>query len=159
MTRQARLASVLLTAALSLPVFAASEQPAATDLTVLFAQNGVALQSMRVMEIGGIVVIRGRASDSDQAENAAIVARNLGYTRVANLVQIAAAADDAAIERVAERELTIHRALDGCHFRVASHDGVVTLGGTVAHELQKDAAIALVRNIDGVRAVRNDLQR
>ena len=136
----------------------AESAPKANDLTAVFIQNGVTLRNMRVVEVGGIVVIRGRADAAAQAATAAELARTLGYSRVANLVQVLPPPDDQNIERIAERELTIHRALDGCHFRIESHDGVVKLAGTVSHEL-KDVAVALVRNIDGVKEVRADLQR
>ena len=150
--------AVAVVAALSGSAYAESA-PKANDLTPLFVKNGVVLRNMRVVEVGGIVVIRGRANDAAQAASAAELAHTLGYSRVANLIQIVPPPDDQSIERLAERELTIHRALDGCHFRVESHDGVVKLAGTVSHELQKDVAVALLRNIDGVKEVRADLQR
>jgi osmotically-inducible protein OsmY len=42
---------------------------------------------------------------------------------------------------------------------VAAKKGVVTIGGSVRHELQKDVAVSIVRNIDGVRAVESSLDR
>ena len=65
----------------------------------------------------------------------------------------------ALIARAAERELTVHRALDGCQFRVSSDKGVVRLAGRVRHELQKDVAIALLRTIDGVQSVESTLTK
>ena len=158
MKRLSLLSAVALFALLAASAYAESA-PKANDLTPLFIEHGVTIRNMRVVEVGGIVVIRGRADDAVQAATAADLARTLGYSRIANLVQVIPPPDDQSIERIAERELTIHRALDGCHFRVESHDGVVKLAGTVSHELQKDVAIALVRNIDGVKEVRSDLQR
>ena len=159
MKRLSLLFAVSMVALLAGSAFAADSAPKAFDLTPLFVEHGVTIKNMRVVEVGGIVVIRGRADNAAQAAHAAELAHTLGYTRVANLVQVILPADDQSIERIAERELTIHRALDGCHFRVESHDGIVKLAGTVSHELQKDVAVALVRNIDGVKEVRSDLQR
>lgn len=158
MKRLSVLFAVAVVALLAVSAYAESG-PKANDLTSLFIEHGVTLRNMRVVEVGGIVVIRGRAADLAQAASAAELARTLGYARVANLVQVVPPPDDQSIERIAERELTIHRTLDGCHFRVESHDGVVKLAGTVSHELQKDVAVALVRNIDGVKEVHADLQR
>jgi len=149
--------SLAVAAALSVPVFADSV-PQTQDLTQAFVSNGVTISGLRVTEVGGIVVIRGKANDAEQAETALTVAHTLGYARVANLVQVVALPDDMAIERRAERELMLHRGLEGSHLRIASRNGVVTLGGSVAYEIQKDAAIALIRNIDGVRSVRVDFQ-
>lgn len=159
MKRLSLLFTVSLVALFAGSAFAGDPAPKALDLTPLFAERGVLIRNMRVVEVGGIVVIRGRATNAAQAASAAELAHTLGYSRVANLVQVVLPADDQSIERIAERELTIHRALDGCHFRVESHDGVVKLAGTVSHELQKDVAVALVRNIDGVKEVRSELQR
>lgn len=133
--------------------------PPAIDLTARFQENGVAVDRLQVFEVGGIVIIRGRTTDRAAAEHAGQVAHSLGYGRVANLVQIAKVADDALIQRRAERELTINRALDGCQFNVSSDQGVVMVEGRVRHELQKDVAIQLLRGIDGVRSVRAELQR
>lgn len=141
------------------PLTASAEQPASVDLTAKFVQAGIDISRLEVTEVGGIVVIRGRAVDRAAAETAGAYARSLGYARVANLVQVIEPPDDAKIQRVAERELTIHRSLDGCRFHVETAKGVVTVGGIVRHELQKDVALALLRNIDGVQGVRSSLVR
>jgi osmotically-inducible protein OsmY len=86
------------------------------------------------------------------------VAQSLGYTREANLVQITDNGD-VEIAREAERELTVHRSLDGCKFRVTSAQGVVSVAGSVRHELQKDVAVQVLRNIDGVKSVELHLDR
>ena len=156
------LATAALAAVLVVPAAfgATSQEPKTTDLTKVFVERGItAIEGLKVVEVGGIVVIRGRVADRSQAEAAGQAARELGYTRVANLVQVVEPIDDERIERMAERELTIHRALDGCTFAVTSEGGVVRLAGTVHHELQKDVAISLIRNINGVRAVKSELNR
>lgn len=136
-----------------------AQQPATRDLTQQFVSAGVAIEDLRAVEVGGIVVLRGRTTDKGAAEQAASVAQSLGYARVANLIQVAEVPDDARITRVAERELSIHRGLDGTRIAIDTTNGVVRLRGTVSNELQKDMALTLVRNIDGVRAVQIALQR
>jgi osmotically-inducible protein OsmY len=138
---------------------AATAQPKANDLTRQFLDRGIIVDRLQVTEIGGIVVMRGRVGALAQAEQAGRLAAELGYTRVANLIQVIEPVDDRRIERAAERELTIHRSLDGCKFSVDSEKGVVSINGRVSHELQKDVAISLLRNIDGVREVRASLAR
>jgi osmotically-inducible protein OsmY len=66
---------------------------------------------------------------------------------------------DIEITRRAEVELTVNRSLDGCRFRVTSEQGVVRLAGSVKHELQKDVAAQVLRNIDGVRAIEMNLDK
>ena len=53
----------------------------------------------------------------------------------------------------------MHRSLDGCQFRVTSDQGIVRVAGLVKHELQKDVAAQVLRNIDGIRSVELDLTR
>ncbi|HET7712485.1 MAG TPA: hypothetical protein VFL80_11195, partial [Thermoanaerobaculia bacterium] len=65
----------------------AKERPQAVDLTAQFAQGGLSVERLRVVEVGGIVVIRGRTANRAAAEEAGQLAQRLGYTRVANLVQ------------------------------------------------------------------------
>ncbi len=145
----------VLAMALAVPA-AYAVQPQATDLTKLFHDGGVNIDRLQVVEIGGIVVIRGFTNDPQRAADAASFAQSHGYTRVANLVQVTTPVDDSAIQRKAERALTINRGLDGTSRRIASRDGVVHLSGRITNELQRDMAVNLVRNIDGVRAVNAD---
>ncbi len=132
--------------------------PDAKDLTPQFINAGASLDRLQVYEIAGIVIIRGRAADQTQAEAVGKVAQSLGYARVANLVQITPNRD-AEIARAAEVMLTVHRSLDGCKFRVSSEQGTLRVAGEVQHELQKDVAMQVLRNIDGVRAVEVSLTR
>jgi osmotically-inducible protein OsmY len=142
-----------------LTIPAMAEQPATHDLTQQFLTAGVAVDELRVVEVGGIVVLRGRTADRSVAEHAGSVAKALGYVRVANLIQVADVPDDARIKRAAERELAAHRGLDGTEISVESSNGVVHLRGRVSTEMQKDMALSLVRSINGVRAVTMSLRR
>src|SRR3954466_2443389 len=134
-------------------------QPASRDITPQFVTAGVTVEGLRAVEVGGIVVLRGRTTDPAVAQQAAAIAEALGYARVANLIQVVEVADDARIERMAERRLAFYRGLQGTQIAVDSTNGVVRLTGKVSNELQKDMAASLVRNIDGVRSVQVALQR
>jgi len=136
---------------------AAPQEPSATDVTAKF--TGLTIDGFRAVEVGGIVVLRGRTFDRAQAEQAAIMATTLGYTRVANLVQVSDPIDDAAIERMAERRIGLNRSLDGCSIHIDSDQGAVRLAGTVKNELQKDVAVQTLRSIDGVKSVTSDLKK
>jgi osmotically-inducible protein OsmY len=156
MTRTATTIAATIFAAFT-TLAAEAAAPQARNLTPAFIESGVTINRLQVYEVGGVVVIRGRARTEAQRESAAATAQKLGYTRVANLVQVVEPPDDAAIERLAERELTVHRGLDGCTFSVESDGGVVHVAGSVRHELQKDMAMAVLRSIDGVQAVQSSL--
>lgn len=140
---------------------AMAQRPATHDLTQQFqtACAGLDVNELQAIEVGGIVVLRGVTADRTVAEKAGAIARSLGYARVANLIQIADVPDDARIKRTAERELAEQRGLDGTEIAVDSTNGVVRLWGKVSNELQKDMALSLVRNINGVRSVTMALSR
>lgn len=144
----------ILTAAASPAAVRRTSVPQPNDLTPQFVAAGINLDGLQVFEIGGIVLIRGRSFSKADAENAARFAQSLGHKRVANLIQVVEPPDDVAIVRTAERELTIYRPLEGCRFKVDSNLGVVRVAGTVQHDMQKDLALQIVRNIEGVRQVR-----
>jgi osmotically-inducible protein OsmY len=132
--------------------------PEATDLTPNFLTAGASIDRLQVTEIAGIVIIRGRAADKAQAEEIGRVVASAGHGRVANLVQIVENRD-AQLARTAEVELSVNRSLDGCKFRVTSEQGVIRVAGEVKHELQKDVAMQVLRNIDGARSVEVALTR
>ena len=140
-----------------LPV-ASSGQSEPVDLTAVFRSSGVDVADLQVYEINGIVLIRGTSADRSKAENAGIIATNLGYARVANLIGFSAVTRDVDIVRFAEGSLVRQRALEGCKFYLDSVNGVVRVGGSVYRELQKDVAIDLLRKIDGVKEVHSTLK-
>lgn len=137
---------------------ATAATPEVKDLTNSFRNSGVTVDRLQVYELAGVVILRGRTPDRATADALGKYASSLGYTRVANLIQIVEH-DDVKIARAAERELTIHRSLDGCRFRVSSDQGVVHVVGTVTHELQKDVAAQVLRSINGVRSVEMNLEK
>jgi osmotically-inducible protein OsmY len=151
--------AILVATLLAISPVASAVEPDAVDLTSAFRAAGATLvDGLQVYEISGIVLIRGRAANKTQAEELGRVAQSLGYTRVANLVQIVEN-HDAEITRRAEVELSVNRSLDGCTFRVTSNQGNLRVAGLVKHELQKDVAAQVVRNIRGIRSVEFDLTR
>lgn len=152
-------ATLLFATFISFPVSATAAVPKVQDLTASFRAAGTKIERLRVYEVGGVVVIRGKAYNEIEKAEVAETAARLGHGRVANLVIIAPAPDDAAIERRAERELSVHRGLDGCTFSVDSNGGVLLVAGRVKYELQKDMALAVLRSIHGVRSVETSLVR
>lgn len=132
--------------------------PQTIDRTDEFRNSGATVDRLQVYEVSGIVVIRGRVTAKEQAELLSRHAASLGYARVANLVQTIENSD-AAMTRAAERELSLHRSLDGCRFTVSSEKGVIRVAGSVTHELQKDVASQVLRSIDGVKSVEMNVNR
>lgn len=154
-----RTAVVLATvAALGAPAIASADQ-VEDSISAALRNSTIDISRLKVVNVDGIVIVRGEVTTVANQAKAAEIVRGLGYERVANMVRVVAVPDDERIRRAAERELTLARSLDGCRFRVACVDGVVTLEGNVQYELQKDAATSLVRTVPGVRQVNVLLSR
>ena len=141
---------------IAVPAFAA--EPEVRNLTPEFAGNGFAVTRLQVFEVGGVVVLRGRTYDRGAAEAAGLYAKVLGHQRVANLIQVLEAPNDIEIGREAERELAVHRALQGSRLSVSSQQGVVTVRGRVNNDMQRDMALSVLRSVEGVREVRAELE-
>lgn len=121
-------------------------------------RTGAPIADLKVGVVDGIVVLRGRTSSELAASRATEAVRNLGYERIANLIEITALPDDEAIERTAERKLFLSRSLDGCHFRVNCISGMVVLSGTATNPMQIELARRILQRIDGVKSVKANVQ-
>ena len=130
------------------PAFAAQ-----SSVESALRSHNIEVSRLQIVEAEGIVIVRGQTSQADHASRIDGIVRSLGYTRVANLVQVVAVPDDEAIVLNAEREIALTRSLEGCRLVVASKDGIVTVRGTVQSELQKDLAEQIIRRVSGVKSV------
>jgi len=117
------------------------------------------VERLTVQEIEGILIIRGKTRDRAVVDRINKLAKDQGFGRVANLIQITAQTDDEKIVRETERQLGQSPGLDGCRFSITSSDGILTISGTVQRELQKDLARQLARQVDGVKEVRANLRQ
>ena len=137
-----------------------TERVQPTDEAIATAINNakVGVERLSVRTAGDIVILRGNA-DSAAAEAAVAIARNLGATRVANLIAPATPFDDEAIRRDAERRFAMNRSLDGTKIRVTVNEGVLRVDGTVQHELQIDVARSIARSVRGTKQVQVGLVR
>ena len=158
MIRSITKAAAIIALLIAITPVASAASPEAVDLTNTFRAAGATVDRLQVYEIAGVVLIRGRVAEKSQAEEVSRIAQSLGYTRVANLIQVIENRD-VEITRRAEIELTVNRSLDGCKFHVTSDQGRVKVAGLVKHELQKDVAAQVMRNIRGIRSVEFDLTR
>jgi uncharacterized metal-binding protein len=104
------------------------------------------IDGLSATNVGGIVVLKG-TSDAASAQQAAVVVKQLGFARVANLIVTRVAANDETIRREAERQLTLTRALDGCTLHVSCINGILRVDGTAYSELQVDVARKVLKNV------------
>lgn len=154
----AAITSLIALALMLVPATAAGQTPTVEEsLNQALHDAGVYVDKMKVVSVEGIVIVRGRVADLNSFLKAGEVFRSLPGVRVANLLKVSPVPDDQQIELACERALHITRALDGARLRVHSRVGVVTIEGKVRHELQRDAAVNIVRGIDGVREVQSTM--
>jgi osmotically-inducible protein OsmY len=122
---------------------------------------------------GGIVELRGEVdSADDKAEAVRIAQATEGVTRVEDHLRIrgdaaAATADtegdslansDPWITAKVQAKYFLDEDVKGLDLDVTTREGVVTLQGTVETESERRHAVAIARNTDGVREVRDELQ-
>src|SRR5260370_19347619 len=117
----------------------------------------IRIDGLSATNVGGIIVLKGSADPAAALQAAAIV-KQLGFTRVANLIVAPAVADDEGIRRAAERNLASTRALDGCHLHVSCTKGVLRVEGTASSDLQLDLARHVLRG-GGAQEVQIALKR
>jgi osmotically-inducible protein OsmY len=138
---------------------AAAAVRAASDPRVAALEaGGIDTSRLQLIDVEGIVIVRGKVPNRASIEQTTQILRGLGCTRVGNVLQVSARPADEEIRRAVERALTQSPSLDGCRFKVASNNGVVTVGGTVRDEMQKEVATDIVENVDGVRSVVNAME-
>src|SRR6476619_3554316 len=113
--------------------------------------NNPGVSDLSVRSVGGIVILRGNG-DAASADQAVTTVKSFGPTRVANLIT-KTVIDDEAIRRDAERELAATNSLAGCTLKVECRKGVLSVTGTVQHELQKDAARNALKAVHGAKEV------
>ena len=117
--------------------------------------NNPGVSDISVRSVGGIVILRG-SGDAASADQAVSTVKSFGATRVANLIT-KTVIDDEAIRRDAERELAATNSLSGCLLKVQCQKGVLSVTGTVQHELQKDAARNALKAVHGAKEIKVDL--
>lgn len=159
MTNRPRNRRFPLALALTLALAAVPAAFAATPAEALQpALSGLAIEKLRVTEVDGIVIVRGRVSTADDYAALKSILDRHGDLRIANMVTIVPI-DDAAIARAAERLIGFTRGMEGANLRARSSNGVITLEGTVSEEDQIERAKQLARQVGGVRQVRSLITR
>ncbi|MCL5676936.1 MAG: BON domain-containing protein [Firmicutes bacterium] len=107
---------------------------------------------------GGRVTLLGRVDNLAQAREAFRLASGTrGVREVCSDIRLdAGAPNDVAVVNAVEQALT-EAGLDAAHIDTMAEDNQVTLRGWVDHAGQKSRAEQVVSELDGVRAVENEL--
>jgi osmotically-inducible protein OsmY len=120
----------------------------------------------------GIITLTGIVDSAEKAMLAAQIADNVdGVDRVINKIKVSKAIDDVSSDGRTERERLLDRELEqkaqavldtapeltGAEIKAVSFKRVLFLSGRTITDAQKDFAVKIVRRIDKVRDVKDDL--
>jgi osmotically-inducible protein OsmY len=121
---------------------------------------------------GGVVTLGGKVgSPGDRDEAVRIAERTEGVTRIDDRISVQpeTAATSGTLDRAAatisdgwmtskiQSRYFVNDDVRGRNIDVDTTDGIVTLTGTVANQSERVHALAIARNTEGVRGVRDDL--
>jgi hyperosmotically inducible periplasmic protein len=137
--------------------------------TALLFHRNVRATKTDVNVMDGVVTLSGEASSMAQKELTTEYAKDVeGVKEVKNEMTIAKIPakpaetigekiDDASITAQVKSSLMSHRSTSALKTRVATIDGVVTVGGTAKNAAEKSLVTKLVSDIDGVVSVVNNM--
>lgn len=129
-----------------------------------FADRDVKGRFINVESQDGVVTLTGRVGDREAREQAVQIARNTdGVKEVEDLLTIGPAGNTP--EEMASGWITTQiqaryfadTDIEGRDIDVTASNGVVTLSGRVDNEREKQKAIAIARDVDGVKEVQDRL--
>jgi osmotically-inducible protein OsmY len=131
--------------------------PAAIAASLQRSEPGV--KGIDVKVVSGIVIVRGECSDAASAARVTAAVQNLGYSRVANLIQVTPLVNDEDIRRAAERQIAQNRSLAGGRFAISCDQGVLKVSATVQSDAQEEVTRSVLKSVSGVREVRAEFAR
>ena len=116
-----------------------------------------------------MVTLQGEAENEAQKRLALEYVQGLdGVVRVVDEVTVAAEPhprrkairkkiDDASITAQVKLALLFNKATSALHTKVHTENGIVQLAGAAASKAEKDRVSSIVKNIEGIRGVRNQM--
>ena len=126
---------------------------AATDDLEGRLRESMPATRIQVVEVDGIVLLRGTVTTAGERIAAERLTRGAGYERVANLLRVVAPPTDEEIRVGVERSMRDLRALGlSRDVSIRTENGVVHLNGTFPDEARQPI-VDVIRRIDGVQSV------
>src|SRR5262245_2837624 len=132
----------------------------------LFADDRVSSRGINVDAHQGVITLRGKVESADAKAAAEQDAKGVeGVTSVRNELQVVAPGDrkagdrkDDDIKKAVEARISKDARLKGADIDVRADKGVVTLTGSAKDLDARARASEVARSVDGVRAVKNEMQ-
>jgi len=154
--------AMLLAATLPVALFASSTDSKIEDAAKASYNYRTVLEGrVTVKSNDGIVTLSGTVRDRDDRALAEDTVKNLpGVLSVDNEIAVKSEAPEHSDEWIAMKirgELLVKANVSATATKVEVKDGCVTLSGTADNAAQKDLTEAYAKDIDHVKAVRNDI--
>jgi hyperosmotically inducible protein len=132
----------------------------------LFSDDRVSSRGINVDSHQGVITLRGKVESADAKAAAEQDAKGVeGVTSVRNELQVVAPGDRKAVDRkdddikkAVEARISNDPRLKGADIDVRADKGVVTLTGSAKDLGSRARASEVARSVDGVRAVKNEVQ-
>jgi len=154
--------ALILTATLPIALFASSTDSKIEDAAKdSYNYRTVLDGQVKVKSDDGVVTLTGTVMDKDDRDLAADTVENLpGVIRVNNKIEVRSPApehNDAWIAMKIRGQLLVKANVSATSTKVDVKNGVVFLSGTAINSAQKDLTEIYAKEIDNVKAVKNDI--
>jgi hyperosmotically inducible periplasmic protein len=151
----------LIAAALPVALFASTDSKIEDTATASYNYRTVLANQVSVKSTDGVVTLTGTVQDKEDRALAEDTVNNIpGVVSVDNQIMVksdVAEHSDAWIALKVRSELLVKANVSATATKVDVKDGVVTLSGTATSGAQKDLTEAYAKDIDNVKAVRNEM--
>ena len=134
-------------------VIVPAAQADSSNLCSELQRNGVQIEKCSSENVDGIVLLKGDVSRRYAAQLPTL-ARELGFTRVANLTRTRLVSDDEEVGRVVERTVYANGLCDQCRVAIVTTEGEVELKTNLRQGNRLDSLVDMVKRIAGVKKVR-----
>lgn len=132
--------------------------------TELIGEKNVKARNIDVDTVAGVVVLSGYVDSQQEANRAGLVAKSVsGVVRVKNELRVGSRSvgqgiDDKVLGAKIKTRLMEEPGVRSLNIDVDVYSGTATVTGTVASQEQKKHVLNLIRSIEGVRGVVDNLQ-
>lgn len=132
--------------------------------TELIGEKNVKARNIDVDTVAGVVVLSGYVDSQQEANRAGLVAKSVsGVVRVKNELRVGSRTvgqgiDDKVLGAKIKTRLMEEPGVRSLNIDVDVYSGTANVTGTVASQEQKKHVLSLIRSIEGVRGVVDNLQ-
>ncbi|MHB8151319.1 MAG: BON domain-containing protein [Desulfobulbia bacterium] len=132
--------------------------------TELIGDKNIKARNIDVDTVAGVVVLSGYVDSSQEASRAGLIAKSVpGVARVKNELRVGSrtmgqGVDDTVLGAKIKARLLEEPGVRSFNIDVDVYSGSVSVTGTVPSQEQKNTVLNLIRSVEGVKGVVDNLQ-